>query len=246
MQNIKLSLVIPAYNEALIIKNTIEQALSYLSHEFSDYELIIADDGSTDKTRQIVESVESPYLRLISHFPNKGKGSAVRDGVLAAGGAVIVYTDADLAYGLEAVGELTKKLEAEQTDAAIGSRKLHPDGYADYPMIRLAASRCFSFLTGILAGFHYDTQCGLKAFSSKSAKEIFSRCEVQGFAFDFEIMMLCGALGCSVAQLPVKIINHRESKVNVIKDSIKMFVDIIRIRDSVRRRIKKEQAHGTD
>lgn len=246
MQNTKFSLVIPAYNEAGIIEKTIEKTLFYLSREFSDYELIIADDGSTDKTRQIAGGIADDHLHVVSHYPNRGKGSAVRDGVLASTGEVIAYTDADLAYGLEAVGELAKRLTGDGTDAAIGSRKLHPDGYADYPAIRLAASRCFSFATGLLAGFQYDTQCGLKAFRREPALQIFSRCEIDGFAFDFEVMMLCGALGYSVTQLPVKIINHRESKVNVFKDSFKMLWDVMKIRGSVKERLKEERGNGSD
>ena len=240
MQNAKISLIIPAYNEASIIKNTIETALDFLKRSFSDYELIISDDGSTDETEMIAKSVIAPRLRFIGHKPNKGKGCAVREGILAANGDIVVYTDADLAYGIEAVGELINKLQSEDAEIAIGSRKLHPEGFKDYPIIRLLASRLFSFLTGLLAGFHYDTQCGLKAFSAEAAKQIFSRCKSDGFAFDFEVMMLAKGLSFSVTQLPVKIINHRNSKVQVLRDSIKMFGDIIRIRFAVSRRLERE------
>ena len=244
MQNAKISLVIPAYNEAAIIENTIKTALSFLEGRFTEFELIISDDGSTDNTRAVAESIHNEHLRCIGHMPNRGKGSAVREGILAARGDIIVYTDADLAYGIEAVGGLADKLAAEVADMAIGSRKLHPQGYEDYPVIRLAASRLFTFLTGLLAGFHYDTQCGLKAFSAKAAKGIFTLCETDGFAFDFEVMLLAKGLGLSVAQLPVKIINHRASKVSVFSDSIKMFCDIVRIRSAVKRRLRRES--GSD
>lgn len=236
----KITLVIPAYNEEAIIKNTIEVALSFLEDAFVEYELIIADDGSTDNTKNIAESYSDHHLRCISHIPNKGKGSAVREGILAADGEVIVYTDADLAYGIDVIGELVDKIENESVEIAIGSRKLHPDGFADYPTIRLIASRLFSFLTGLLAGFSYDTQCGLKAFSAKAAKEIFTRCETDGFAFDFEVMMLADGLSLPVTQHPVKIENHRESKVKVVRDSIRMFGDIISIRKAVKRQLKGE------
>ncbi len=240
MQEKKISLVIPAYNEAIIIKKTVETALRFLERYCSDYELIISDDGSTDKTKEIVENINDEHLRCVSHFPNRGKGSAVREGILASCGEIIVYTDADLAYGIEAVGELMDKLLSEDTDIAIGSRKLHPEGYEDYPLIRLMASRFFSFLTGLLAGFRYDTQCGLKAFTAKAASLVFSNCETDGFAFDFEVMMLAKGKKLTVAQLPVKIINHRDSKVAVLRDSIKMFVDIVKIRSAVKRRLKGE------
>lgn len=241
MQDIYVSLVVPAYNEAAIIENTIAQLLEYLDRGFSQYELIISDDGSTDNTKNLVESIANPHLRCVGHFPNRGKGCAVREGVLTAKGKVVVYTDADLAYGTVAIGRLVEKLLEDRTDIAIGSRKLHPDGYADYPPIRLLASRCFSLVTGIFAGFSYDTQCGLKAFTLKAAREIFSRCETDGFAFDFELMMLAQRLGCSVTQLPVSIVNHRESKVNVLRDSIKMMGDLIKIRRSVNKRLRGDK-----
>ena len=242
MQNTKISLIIPAYNEAAIIKNTVEAALEYLEKSFPAYELIISDDGSTDATAALVRSVDNPKLRLVGHKPNMGKGAAVREGILAADGELVVYTDADLAYGIDAVGELIKMLRSKNADIAIGSRKLHPRGYEDYPLIRLVASRLFSFLTGLVAGFHYDTQCGLKAFSSRAAKEIFSRSECNGFAFDFEVMMLAKELSFSVEQLPVKIVNHRDSKVQVLRDSIRMFGDIFKVRFAVKKRLEREIA----
>ncbi|MEG1764753.1 MAG: glycosyltransferase, partial [Oscillospiraceae bacterium] len=104
MQNEKISLIVPAYNEASIIESTIYTTLSYLDRNFSDYELIIADDGSTDKTRALVKTIETEnqHLHSVSYTPNKGKGAAVRAGVMSARGNIIIYTDADLAYGLEA------------------------------------------------------------------------------------------------------------------------------------------------
>lgn len=242
MINTKFSLVIPAYNETFIIKNTIETLLTYLDDHFLNYELIISDDGSTDNTKAIAESISNPHLRCIGHMPNKGKGAAVRDGMIAASGDVIVYTDADLAYGVDVIAGLVEQIEREGTDLVIGSRKLHPEGYANYPPIRLLASRCFSFLTGLLAGFQYDTQCGLKAYTATAARQIFSRCETDGFAFDFEAMMIAVKLGYVVGQFPVKIENHRISKVHVFKDSIKMFRDVIKIRRRVSKKLGEEKS----
>lgn len=242
MTDKKFSLVVPAYNESSIIESTIKTLLGYLDRHFTDYELIISDDGSTDDTKAITESIKDPHLRCVGHFPNMGKGAAVRDGVLEASGAIIAYTDADLAYGVDVIAKLAEQLESEGDDIVIGSRKLHPDGYADYPPIRLFASRCFSFVTGVLAGFHFDTQCGLKAYTAPAARQIFSRCGTDGFAFDFEAMMIAVRLGFKIGQLPVKIENHRESKVHVFSDSIKMFGDVIKIRRSVNEKLGKEKS----
>lgn len=240
MQIIKISLVIPAFNEAAIISDTIETVLGFLDVNYDDYELIVVNDGSSDKTQEIIQSYADAHLKYAGYAQRKGKGSAVRTGMLAAEGDIVVYTDADLAYGTEAVKEIINRLLQDGTELAIGSRKLHPEGYEDYPLVRLLASKLFSMLTGLFAGFQYDTQCGLKAFTSHASKEIFSRCVTNGFAFDFEAMMYAKKLGFSITQHPVKIINHRASKVNVLKDSIKMFGDIIRIRAAVNERLERE------
>lgn len=236
----KISVIIPTYNEAEIIKNTIETVQLYLKNNCTEYELIIADDGSTDDTKSIVRSIENASLQLVDLCPHMGKGYAVRSGVKKSEGDVIVYTDADLAYGTEPIKELVQKLENGGYDIAVGSRKLHSDGYENYPPIRLLASRFFGLLTGMLAGFDYDTQCGIKAFTAKAAKDIFSRCRTDGFAFDFEVIMYAVHLSYSIVQLPVKIINHRQSKVRVLRDSIRMFTDIICIRRTVIKSIKGE------
>lgn len=232
MQDKKISVVIPAYNEAAIITDTLETTLAFLRAHFADYELVLSDDGSTDDTRALGQAVADEHLLCVGHFPNRGKGSAVREGALAASGDIVVCTDADLAYGLEDIPALAALLE-NGADVAIGSRKLHPEGYAGYPPLRLAASKCFHFLTGKMAGFSYDTQCGLKAYTKQAARQIFSQCETDGFAFDFEVLMLAERFGLHIAEYPVKIVNHRESKVNVLRDSIRMSRDIRRIRRSV-------------
>ncbi|NLV86533.1 MAG: glycosyltransferase [Clostridiales bacterium] len=239
MQNKKISLVIPVYNEEKIIGETVKAALSFMEENFSDFELIISDDGSTDKTAQLVKAIHDPRLKLVGYEKNRGKGAAVRHGVLSASGDYIVYTDADLAYGIEAVGEIVKALEEGGADVALGSRKLHEKGYGEYPLLRLAASRSFSLIAGLFMGFCYDTQCGIKAFKAGQAKKVFEICETEGFAFDFEIIMLSRAFGFSFTELPVMIVNHRESKVRVLRDSLKMFYDVIRIRVSVKKRLKK-------
>ena len=233
-----LSLVIPAYNEAAVIGETVKTALALLASLGRDYELVLSDDGSTDDTRKIARAAGDGHLRIVGHEPNRGKGSAVREGVLAAAGEVIVVMDADLAYGLEPLPVLAALVD-NGADLAIGSRVLHPEGYAGYPPLRLVASRCFHAVTGRLAGFSYDTQCGAKAFSRRAAKQIFTRCENDGFAFDFEVMMLADALGLHTVEYPVRIVRHRASKVRVLRDSVCMFRDICRIRRSVRERCRQ-------
>lgn len=232
----KISLVIPAFNESEIITDTIRTAQDYLDRFFDDYELIIVNDGSTDCTKNLAENEAGEHTRVISYEKNLGKGGAVRTGMLAADGDFIFYTDADLAYGFEPISHAFKLLSETETDAVFGTREIDNSSYGDYPFIRRFASKCFSKLTMLLAGMHYDTQCGFKGFSHDAAQKVFSKCCINGFSFDFEALMLFDALGFQAVEIPVRIINHRESKVKVLRDSTKMFSDILKIRRRVRGR----------
>lgn len=230
----KVSLVIPAYNESKIMPDTLRAVTGKLAALSEDYEVIIVDDGSTDNTGELVRAWKDPHVRLEGYQPNRGKGCAVRTGMLAATGDIILCTDADLAYGVEVFSPLMEALSSGQADLAIGSRRLSPDGYRDYPPLRLAASKCFGVLARMISGLKYDTQCGIKGYRRAAARAIFSRCTTDGFTFDFEVLLLAEALGLRVEQIPVSVVNHRESKVNVVRDGARMFLDIFRIRRRVR------------
>ena len=225
----KISLVIPAYNESLIIEDTVRAADDYLAGHFEDYELIAVDDGSTDGTAEILKGLCSDRVRMLGYQDNRGKGYAVRCGMLAADGDILLYTDADLAYGLDNIELVARLFEETDADIIIGSRKLQADGYEGYPLARFLASKCFSFLTMLASGMRYDTQCGFKGFRRAAAQEIFAKCVVDGFAFDFEVMLLAEDF-CKITQIPVKIINHRYSKVRIIRDSARMLREIMAIK----------------
>lgn len=234
----KLSLVIPAYNESKIILDTLAAVTAELSRLTEDYEVLIVDDGSTDDMAALVKGCGDPHVRLTGYQPNHGKGRAVRTGMLEAEGEIILCTDADLAYGTAVFADLLERLENTGADLAIGSRRLSKDGYRDYPPLRLLASKCFGLVVRVLSGLKYDTQCGIKGYRREAAKRIFSQCTNDGFAFDFEVLMTADKLGMKVEQIPVSIVNHRESKVNVLRDSARMFRDIFHIRRAVRRRME--------
>lgn len=231
----KLSLVIPAYNESSIIADTLRAVTARLAEIDPEYELLLVDDGSTDGMAELVKPFENDHVRLLGYHPNRGKGCAVRVGMLAARGDYVFHTDADLAYGLENIPDMLQKFEATGADLVVGSRKLNGDGYRDYPPLRLMASKCFSLLTRMVAGMNFDTQCGIKGFTRRAAQAIFSRCATDGFAFDFEVLLRATRMGLRVEQEAVTIVNHRESKVNVLRDSLRMFRDMLRIRRQVGR-----------
>lgn len=230
----KLSLVIPAYNESQIVLDTIRTVSARLAELAEDYEVLIVDDGSTDGMARLVEGCGDPHVRLESYTPNHGKGRAVRVGMLAARGDVILCTDADLAYGVDVFARLLGPLQKGEADLVIGSRRMGGEGYQNYPPLRILMSRCFGLLSRLVSGLPYDTQCGIKGYRRAAAQAIFSRCATDGFSFDFEVLMRADRLGLEVEQIPVSVINFRESKVNVIKDSARMFRDVFRIRKQVR------------
>ena len=233
----KFSLCIPMYNESSIIKETATTLHEYMSANFDDYEIIFADDGSKDGCGKMVEEMGLPSVRVVGYEQNMGKGYAVRTAMLAAEGDVIMFTDADLAYGTDVIKQVYETFEANpDAEMVIGSRNLHKDGYEGYTFIRKLASKTYIKVLAIVGGFKLsDSQCGCKAFRGKAAKEIFSRCEVNRFAFDFECILWAVKFGMKIVEMPVKIINHRESKVNVLRDSFKMVRDILKMK----KRIKK-------
>ena len=235
----KISLVIPMYNESAIIDDAVKTFSSYMEKRFADWELIFVDDGSADGCGDAVEAAHEmdERIRLCRYTPNRGKGYAVRTGVLAASGDLILFTDCDNAYGEEAIGRLADALADSNADIVVGSRNLSKDGYDGYTFLRKLASKTYIKVIAIAAGFKLsDSQCGIKGFRADIAKKIFSHCEVDRFAFDLEVIMIATKLGAVIGEMPVKIINHRESTVHILRDSVKMLRDVHRMK----KRIKKQ------
>lgn len=235
----KISLVIPMYNESAIIADAVKTFSSYMEKRFTDWELIFVDDGSADGCGDTVAASHEKdgRVRLCRYTPNRGKGYAVRTGVLAAEGDIILFTDCDNAYGEEAIGRLAEVMEESGADVVVGSRNLSKDGYDGYTFLRKIASKAYIKVIAVAAGFKLsDSQCGIKGFRADVAKKIFSNCEVDRFAFDLEVIMIATKLGAVIGEMPVKIINHRESTVHVLRDSVKMLRDVYRMK----KRIKKQ------
>ena len=235
----KISLVIPMYNESSIIEDAVKTFSEYMAARFEDWELIFVDDGSADGCATAVERAaqSQPRIRLCSYTPNRGKGYAVRTGMLAAAGDVVLFTDCDNAYGTEALGRMADIFSQSDVDIVVGSRNLSKDGYEGYTWIRKLASKTYIRMIKIAAGFRLsDSQCGIKGFRRAAAQRIFPHCEVDRFAFDLEVLMIANKLGLKIEEMPVKIVNHRESKVNVMRDSLKMLRDVRRMKKRIRKK----------
>jgi len=233
----KFSLCIPMYNEHKVIEGTAKTLSAYMSEHFDDYEIIFSNDGSIDGCDEMVRALNLPCVRVIGDSTNRGKGYAVRQAMLAATGDVRMFTDADLAYGTEVIERVAKEFEKHpEADLVIGSRNLHKDGYESYTFMRRIASKLYIKVLCISGGFKLsDSQCGCKAFRGEAAEKIFSRCETNGFAFDFEAILWAVKMKMKIAEMPVKVINHYDSNVNMVRDSLKMLNDLRKMKKRVRR-----------
>ena len=235
----KISVVIPMYNEEKIIKDTANQIYEYMTKTFGagEFEVLFSNDGSLDRCAEAVRSLKLDGVRVTGYEKNRGKGCAVRTAMLEAAGDFVMFTDADLAYGTEVIGKLYERYEASRSAGLfIGSRNIGDDGYDGYTFLRKIMSKTYIKVLGIVGGFKLtDSQCGCKGFTNEACKRIFSLCTVDGFAFDFEAIMIADKMGYKIEEIPVKIINHRESKVNIIKDTLRMLNDLKKIKARVKK-----------
>jgi len=235
---LKISLVIPMYNESSIVKDALETYSTYMEKTFEDWELIFVDDGSKDGCGDVIReaSEKDPRIRLEGYEVNRGKGFAVRTGVLASKGDLVIFTDCDNAYGEETIGRAVEQLKSSGADMLIGSRNLTKDGYKQYTFMRRVASKTYIKIICLVAGFKLsDSQCGFKGFKGEVGRKLFSYSEVERFAFDLEIILLAQKAGYTITEMPVKIINHRESKVSLARDAVKVLSDLRKMK----KRIKK-------
>ena len=237
----KVSLCIPAYNEESIIRDTARTLDAYMRENFDDYEILFSNDGSTDNTAAAVEELGLPNVRVVGYEKNRGKGCAVRTAVLESTGDVAIFTDCDLAYGTDVIKTMADMFEKNpDADMVIGSRNISADGYEGYTFIRKLASKTYIKVLCLFGGFKLsDSQCGMKGFRREAAREIFPLCEVDRWAFDFEILIWATEFKKKILEMPVKIINHRESKINVMSDTVKMLRDVVKMKKNIKKK-KKE------
>lgn len=226
-----ITLVIPFYNEEAILADTVSKTARYLATEFGEYDLVLVDDGSEDASLEVAKRYESDSVRILTYEPNRGKGYAVRSGMLAARGEVVFFCDADLPYGLEVLRTGCDRLMAGESDVIVGSRSIGDDGYRSYPLLRRAASHGFVFIVNAVLGLGVsDSQCGFKGFTHAAAEGIFSRTRIDGFAFDMEALYIARNMGFRIGEMPVKLLSQGESKVRIMRDSLLMLRDLVKVR----------------
>lgn len=228
---IYLSVVIPAYNEALRLPDTLNSIFNYFDTKDYNFEVIVVDDGSKDNTVDVVKSNKnySDSLKVISQPRNKGKGAAVRKGFAEAAGELIIFNDADGSSPIEEIEKLIEKIQ-NGYDVAIGSRALKTSDVDDLWYRRIMGIT-FNTLIGIFVIYDFkDTQCGFKLFKRDCAKNIFNQLHLNGFSFDVEILFLAKKLGYKIAEVPISWHCVAGSKINLFVDSPLMFMDILKIR----------------
>jgi len=231
-----MSIIVPAYNEEQRLGRGLSRIREYFETRpggLGAIEILVVDDGSTDDTARIAEkwARDEPSIRLISNGKNRGKGYSVRHGMLEARGRVAIFTDADLS---SPIGESEKLLAAirDGNEIAIGSRAVDRSLiFGHQSRLREIAGMIFNAWVRIFTGLPFqDTQCGFKAFVREPSLIVFEQQQIEGFGFDPEILFLARRHGLRTAEVPVRWAHDPGTKVHMIRDSLQMFGDLIRIR----------------
>ena len=232
----EFSLVIPAFNEAERIGKTLRESLRYLETTSPESELIVVNDGSTDATSEVVREVfagpSSIATRLLEHFPNRGKGAAVREGLLAATKPIGLFSDADLSTPIEEAPKLIEPIATGELDVAFGSRALDRTLIGQrQPWRREQGGRVFNLIVRLATGLPFwDTQCGFKAFRLDVFGAILQTAKTDGFGFDVELLYLARKAGLRMKEIPVRWNHNEGSKVSFLRDSVRMLREIVALR----------------
>ena len=229
------SVVIPCFNEAARIGATLRVTLDYLTANAPESELIVVNDGSTDGTGTIAREIlaeTNVATRLLENFPNRGKGAAVRSGLLAAREPIGLFSDADLSTPLTETPKLIDPIANGEIDIAVGSRALDRSLIGIHqPWRREQGGRVFNVLVRVATGLPFwDTQCGFKAFRLEVCRPILEAAQVDGFAFDVELLLLARRAGLRIREIPVRWNHAQGSKVSFLRDSLRMLLEVIALR----------------
>lgn len=227
------SIVIPAYNESQRLAPTLDKVLEYVAHENWNAEILVVNDGSKDDTADIVRAYSRnfPSVRLVENPGNRGKGYAVKNGMLHASGDVLLMTDADLSSPIHESKKLFRAIEAG-ADVAIGSRWVDPSLQSvRQPWYRQIGGRVFNLVIRVILGLgQKDTQCGFKAFSRSAAQRLFPLQQIDRWGFDPELLFLAKRFHMKVDEIGVEWAHDERSKINPLKDGFRIVNDAIQVR----------------
>lgn len=229
-----ISIVIPAYNESERLAPSLDRVLDFLNGRLGESEVIVVDDGSTDRTPDIIRDYahrSRGTVRLLQNPGNRGKGYSVRNGMLNANGEIILFTDADLSSPIEEATKLFSALESG-ADIAIGSRWARTELQTKrQSLARQALGRVFNGVLRFVLGLDFkDTQCGFKAFRREAAKTLFQWQRIEGWGFDPEVLFIAEKLGFEVKEVPVLWGHDSRTRINPLVDGARMLSEMLRVR----------------
>lgn len=232
-----LSLVIPAYNEEKRLGPSLQKIAQYLATRDYSSEVIVVDDGSSDRTVDIAESMRQTFqdakvdLRIVRNPGNCGKGFSVRNGMLHARGEIAVFSDADLSAPITELDKLIAPIRAGERDIVFGSRALSESIISTHQsFLREMAGRSFNLTMRILTGLRFmDTQCGFKAYNHKKTRSIFELQRITGFGFDVEVLFIAQYHGLRLQEIPVVWGNVEGTKVT-LASGLRTFLDLVTVR----------------
>lgn len=232
-----LSIIVPAYNEAARLSKSLQTILEYLGQYPGDTELIVVDDGSTDETARIAErslarAPATVKTQLIGVHPNRGKGYVVRTGLLASSAPVALFTDADLSTPITEMPKLVEPIEQGTADLTFGSRAIDRSLIGIHqPWRREQGGKVFNLIVRVATRLPFwDTQCGFKAFRMSTCRPIAAAATIDRFGFDVELIYVAHLAGLSVQEIPVRWDHYEGSKINVMRDSLRMTNEVRLIR----------------
>ena len=232
-----LSLILPAYNEEKRLPECMEKVAGFIASHSEPIEVLIVENGSSDRTLEMAREYAEKYpgwLKVL-HEDTPGKGNAVRRGMLEATGKYRMFADVDFSMPISEVDHfIPPALEGYQV--AIGSREVKGAVRYNEPASRHFTGRVFNLIVRILLGLPtiHDTQCGFKSFSAEAAEKLFSVQRINGWAFDAEVLYIAKHKGYKIIEVPVQWYYDGNSKINVIRDSLKMFRELLQIRANYR------------
>lgn len=230
---IGVSLILPCYKVSAYIARSIEESSHFLSSVASSWEIVAVDDGSPDATWETLEAIQAnaPCVRILRHPQNRGKGGALKTGLLASRGKYCIFTDADIPYRLDDMSAMFLLLKDGAAPMVVGDRGLPGSEYhAKISLMRAFLSKMCSLIVGnLIVGGYYDTQCGLKGFQGVVGREIASRMRIDGFACDVEMIYIALKNRIDIGRIPVVLRRNELSSISALKTGVAFLTELASI-----------------
>ena len=227
-----LTILVPCFNEASLIKESLTEISNFMSKKKYSWEIVVVDDGSRDSSVIKIQELKNPKIKLISYKVNRGKGGALKEGIKNSSGEFIIFMDADLSVPVETIDGFVSVLEKDLSDVVIGTRKIKSAKVLVHqPWIRENLGKGFTFITRIITGVNVsDFTCGFKGFTNESAQKIFNHSLLSRWAYDAEILFLAKKYGFTISEIPVTWTNRKDTRVRLGNAVVTSLIDLIKLK----------------